>query len=238
TLSRKDKKSMKRREKLSQSQDMVADIGDIGDFEDLTALSNSIAVKASSSSGAPSAAASMSGGADLSGALQKAVSALMGGETNGKKGKKRSTAEYDTDGLQNHRRPVPSTDDYASDEGGAFGADDDDDLMETFARKKKEFAKKKVEHYTAPARIGGREEVVADGAKRAASYEIMSNRGLTPHRKKSNRNPRVKKREAFAKAVVARKGQVRDVISGSDVAYGGEATGIKSNLSRSRRIGT
>jgi U3 small nucleolar RNA-associated protein 3 len=66
----------------------------------------------------------------------------------------------------------------------------------------------------------------------------MTNRGLVPHRKKSNRNPRVKKREAFAKAVIARKGQVQDIKSGSATNYGGELTGIKANLSRSRKIGT
>ena len=240
TLSRKDKKAMKRREKLSQSQDMVADMGDIGDFEELEALSSSIAARAAGADGVGSSGVSSSSrgasGADLSSALQKAVSALTGGSS-----KKRSLdGDDDLSDSKHRRRMAPSFDedeDYAVPED--FGDDDDeDDLMETFARKKKEFVQKKTEHYTAPVRVGGREELVKDGAKRAASYEIMSNRGLTPHRKKSNRNPRVKKREAFAKAVVARKGQVREVVSGSTVAYGGEATGIKANLSRSRRIGS
>jgi U3 small nucleolar RNA-associated protein 3 len=68
---------------------------------------------------------------------------------------------------------------------------------------------------------------------------MIKNKGLTPHRKKANRNPRVKKREAYHKAVVARKGQVRESVGGAaGDGYGGELTGIKSNLSRSRRLST
>jgi hypothetical protein len=223
---------------------MVTDMGDIGDLEDLEALSNSISSRAAGGSGAgaaPSGAASGASGADMASALQKAVSALTGG-----RGTKRGAASgAEEEDVSSHRRRLAPSASYDDDEygdddmmGGGDEDDDGDDLMESFARKKKEFVKKKAEHYTAPARVGGREDVVEDGAKRAASYEIMSNRGLTPHRKKSNRNPRVKKREAFAKAVVARKGQVREVVSGSTVAYGGESTGIKANLSRSRRIGS
>ena len=68
-------------------------------------------------------------------------------------------------------------------------------------------------------------------------YEIMKNRGLTPHRKKENRNPRVKKRHQYEKAIVRRKGQVREVIAGAAGSYGGELTGIKANIARSRKIG-
>lgn len=123
------------------------------------------------------------------------------------------------------RRPVPE------DDGG-------DDLLEEFSSRKKDFIQKKKGFYTAPSRVGGRDEVVPEGHKRGISYEIMANKGLTPHRKKANRNPRVKKREMYAKAVVARKGQVRDVISGAAGVYGGEKTGIKANVSRSRKLAT
>jgi Sas10 C-terminal domain len=55
------------------------------------------------------------------------------------------------------------------------------------------------------------ERLRRSGGRRGASYEIIKNRGLTPHRNKLARNPRVKKREAYRKAVIRRKGQVRDV---------------------------
>ena len=110
------------------------------------------------------------------------------------------------------------------------------DLVDAFARRKKEYLLKKKEHYEPEKRFGGREDALPVSGKRAASYEIMKNRGLTPHRKKENRNPRVKKRHAYEKAIVRRKGQVREVIEGG-AAYGGELTGIKANISRGRKIG-
>jgi U3 small nucleolar RNA-associated protein 3 len=64
----------------------------------------------------------------------------------------------------------------------------------------------------------------------------MKNKGLIAHKKKENRNARVKKRNQYDKAVKARRGQVRDVISGAAGAYGGEMTGIKANLARSRKF--
>jgi hypothetical protein len=124
--------------------------------------------------------------------------------------------------------------DYGEEE---YGSDDGENLLEDFSTKKKKFLAEKKAHYTAEPQYAGYQETVAEGGKRAASYEIIKNKGLTPHRKKANRNPRVKKREMFEKAVIRRKGQVRDVVSGAAGAYGGELTGIKSNLARSRKIG-
>jgi hypothetical protein len=48
-----------------------------------------------------------------------------------------------------------------------------------------------------------------EDSKRAITYQIKKNRGLTPHKKKELRNPRVKHRMKFRKAVIRRKGQVR-----------------------------
>jgi U3 small nucleolar RNA-associated protein 3 len=74
--------------------------------------------------------------------------------------------------------------------------------------------------------------------ERAISKTIMKNRGLVAHKSKLNRNPRVKKREQYRKALVRRKGQVREVRTDEGHKYGGEETGIKSGLSRSRKLGT
>lgn len=74
--------------------------------------------------------------------------------------------------------------------------------------------------------------------ERAISKTIMKNRGLVAHKSKLNRNPRVKKREQYRKALVRRKGHVRDVRTDEGHRYGGEETGIKSGLSRSRKLGT
>lgn len=44
--------------------------------------------------------------------------------------------------------------------------------------------------------------------KRPITYQIAKNKGLTPHRKKELRNPRVKHRMKYRKAKIRRKGQV------------------------------
>jgi U3 small nucleolar RNA-associated protein 3 len=72
--------------------------------------------------------------------------------------------------------------------------------------------------------------------ERAAARHIIKNRGLVAHKKKINRNPRVKKREQFRKALIRRKGAVREVRKDEGHRYGGEETGIKINLSRSRKL--
>jgi len=72
--------------------------------------------------------------------------------------------------------------------------------------------------------------------ERAISRTIMKNRGLVAHKAKINRNPRVKKREQYRKALIRRKGAVREVRQGEMGKYGGEGTGIKSAISRSRKL--
>uniref|UniRef100_A0A7S2WK05 Sas10 C-terminal domain-containing protein n=1 Tax=Mucochytrium quahogii TaxID=96639 RepID=A0A7S2WK05_9STRA len=72
--------------------------------------------------------------------------------------------------------------------------------------------------------------------KRYANYKILKNKGLTPHRKKDERNPRVKRRKKFEQKVKQRKGQVMEQRERSDV-YTGESTGLRTNLVASRRPG-
>ncbi|RYG64554.1 hypothetical protein EON64_13750, partial [archaeon] len=115
--------------------------------------------------------------------------------------------------------------------------DEEGGIFEDFVDKKKAFISKKKEHYMPAPRYAGEEHTVEEGEKRGASYGIIKNRGLTPHRKKENRNPRVKKRMAFEKALVRRKGAVREAGERADVGYKGELTGIKANLAHSRKMG-
>lgn len=125
------------------------------------------------------------------------------------------------------------------DEDDDFGGEEDgENLFEDFSSKKKQFLAEKKKHYTAEPKYGGFQDAVTSGAKRAASYEIIKNKGLTPHRKKEDRNGRVKKRGQYEDALTRRKGAHREVITGAAGAYAGETTGIKSGLARSRKIGT
>jgi U3 small nucleolar RNA-associated protein 3 len=90
------------------------------------------------------------------------------------------------------------------------------------------------------AREGGRvvetEQIGADG-KRKITYQIQKNKGLTPHRKKEVRNPRVKKRMAYDAAKKKLKSQ-KAVYSGGEGrgGYKGELTGIKPGLVKSVKL--
>ena len=52
------------------------------------------------------------------------------------------------------------------------------------------------------------EDAENEGEKRAITYQIAKNKGLTPHRKKEQRNPRVKHRNKYRKAKIRRRGAV------------------------------
>lgn len=217
TLSRKEKKAMKRQRSESQRLDSLTDIGDIGDIDDLDDFVGVGKGKSKSNSDS-----SFNLGANAE-ALQKAASVFK---------KFDDFAQENEKSLKRRRAP-----DFSMDEIDLADTNEFDGLVEDFSRRKKDFEAKKKSHYSAEPRFGGLGDgEVDDGKKRAASYEIIKNRGLTPHRKKSNRNPRVKKREMYAKALSARKGQVRDVITGQVGRYSGEDTGIKAGVAKSRKI--
>mmetsp|Transcript_31878 Transcript_31878/g.101497 ORF Transcript_31878/g.101497 Transcript_31878/m.101497 type:complete len:160 (-) Transcript_31878:554-1033(-) len=110
------------------------------------------------------------------------------------------------------------------------------DFMDLILREKERQKAEKAGKYAVRKRK--RDESTKDGDKRGATYQIIKNRGLTPHKSKMNRNPRVKKREQYRKALIRRKGAVRNLREGEAGAYGGEQSGINARVSRSRKIGT
>ena len=74
-------------------------------------------------------------------------------------------------------------------------------------------------------------------APRPASYAMLKNRGLAPTRSREQRNPRLKQRSRYERAVKrlssARGGALR---ADTSRPYPGEATGIRTNLSKSVRF--
>ncbi|XP_050350565.1 something about silencing protein 10 [Nymphalis io] len=79
-------------------------------------------------------------------------------------------------------------------------------------------------------------EVITEvGDKREITYQIAKNKGLTPYRKKEQRNPRVKHKLKYRKAKIRRKGAVRE--PRTEISkYGGEPSGIKANVKKSIKI--
>lgn len=74
-------------------------------------------------------------------------------------------------------------------------------------------------------------------SKRAITYKMAKNKGLTPHRKKEQRNPRVKHKERYRKALIRRKGAVRQPRKELK-KYSGEISGIKATVVKSIKIKT
>ncbi|CAD0096896.1 unnamed protein product [Aureobasidium vineae] len=126
---------------------------------------------------------------------------------------------------------------------GEKSIDDDEDyydMVASKAAKKKSDKAAEAAAFKAAAAEGGRvvevEEVGADG-KRAITYAIEKNKGLTPHRKKDVRNPRVKKRKKFEEKK-KKLASIKPVYKGGEGrgGYGGELTGIKKGLVRSTKL--
>ncbi|XP_018404502.1 PREDICTED: something about silencing protein 10 [Cyphomyrmex costatus] len=74
-----------------------------------------------------------------------------------------------------------------------------------------------------------------EDAKRAITYQMAKNRGLTPYRKKELRNPRVKHRNKYRKALIRRKGAVREVRK-ELTRYAGEISGIKAGVKKGIKL--
>ena len=75
---------------------------------------------------------------------------------------------------------------------------------------------------------------LGEGESRKATQKILKNRGLVPSRPKENRNPRVKKRRRYEKALKNRKGQVAALRTNEADQYMGEKSGIRSDVTHSR----
>ncbi|XP_077582099.1 something about silencing protein 10 [Stigmatopora nigra] len=83
-------------------------------------------------------------------------------------------------------------------------------------------------------KVNGVGELDPEG-KRSITYQMFKNKGLTPKRKKIDRNPRVKHREKYRRAKIRRKGQVREVRR-EETRYSGEMSGIRAGVKKSIKL--
>ncbi|KAF2716644.1 hypothetical protein K431DRAFT_289229 [Polychaeton citri CBS 116435] len=128
-------------------------------------------------------------------------------------------------------------------EGEGAAADSEDDYYDMVAArssKKKSDKAALAEAQKKAALQGGQvvqEETVGTDGKRKISYLIEKNRGLTPHRKKDVRNPRVKKRKKYDEKK-KKLSSIKPVYKGGEGrgGYGGEMTGIKKGLVKSTKL--
>ncbi|XP_073441617.1 something about silencing protein 10 isoform X2 [Dendrobates tinctorius] len=124
------------------------------------------------------------------------------------------------------KRPIPEPDDDS-------GMDEDDALKYYRMMENRLMQKRKpVEEQT--TEVASSEETDPN-AKRAITYQIAKNKGLTPKRRKIDRNPRVKHREKFRRAKIRRKGQVREVRK-EEARYSGEVSGIRAGVKKSIKL--
>ncbi|KAK7690394.1 hypothetical protein QCA50_007052 [Cerrena zonata] len=125
------------------------------------------------------------------------------------------------------------------DEGGSGDESGDDGYYELVKRQTREKKDRKKAEYDA-VKAAERAELMADetaNGPRSLTRAILKNKGLTPHRSKSVRNPRVKKRQRYEKAKKKVSSQ-KAVYKGGLAAtgkYEGEKTGI-SKVIKSVRL--
>ncbi|KAF1972926.1 Sas10/Utp3 family protein [Bimuria novae-zelandiae CBS 107.79] len=117
------------------------------------------------------------------------------------------------------------------------------DMVAARSNAKQEEKASRAAAYKIAAQSGGvvvPEETIDQDGRRQISYAIEKNKGLTPHRAKQNRNPRVKKKLKYEKSKKKLKSMkpVFDAAKKSQggAHYGGELTGIKKGLVRSRKL--
>ncbi|KAK8066085.1 Sas10 C-terminal domain-containing protein [Apiospora hydei] len=134
------------------------------------------------------------------------------------------------------------SDDEEKEVADSMRKDQDEEYYDMIAAKGSQNKAEKAARKEALANAGRADQVVekeeiGEDGRRIITYQIEKNKGLTPHRKKDVRNPRLKKRLKYAKAQKKLK-SMKATYSGGEArgGYGGEATGIKGNLIKSTKL--
>ncbi len=148
---------------------------------------------------------------------------------------------------ENRARATANADEALDDDEGSITGQalNDDaneyyDMLVSNSKQKKTNKKTRADAYAEAARLGAQvyeEEQVGPDGKRKITYAIEKNKGLQPKRNKDVRNPRVKKRKKYDEKM-KKLSSMRPVYKGGEGrgGYGGEATGIKTNVVKSIKL--
>ncbi|KPP71114.1 something about silencing protein 10-like [Scleropages formosus] len=112
---------------------------------------------------------------------------------------------------------------------------DEEAALRFYREVEKRLKQKRKRKQPQPMEILEEEEDVDPDSKRGITYQMAKNKGLTPKRKKIDRNPRVKHREKFRRAKIRRRGQVQEVHKEME-RYGGEISGIRAGVKKSIKL--
>jgi len=218
-VSRSEKKARNRRERERQRFTALGDIG--GAVDDIAAT---LRDEAAAPLAAPGSSASVLQARQQAG-MERFAKEVRGAAV---RAGKRSRADEEDDVIGG---------------GEDLGGDGEDDLYAAAARKaaerrsgRRKERESRFEDRAAAARASVVAEPGAQSSKREITREIRTNRGLTKYRKKEDRNPRVANRRKAEQQAKRRKSAVPDARREDDAGYGGEATGVRGNITRSRII--
>jgi U3 small nucleolar RNA-associated protein 3 len=261
-MSKAEKKMRKARAREVERWDSLAELEQFGDLDVLTkklddadVSGKTLSRKSSGMGGISSSKADLAASRSARG-VERSASAAVGSKRSRGSDNADEDDEHDSDrplGLSKQRKSFHSSnddDDDDEEEEGRMGMGEEEDplytaLAQAAAHKKaKKVAQREAEKDATSEYVRERaDEFLDEGTargphgKRSVSREIMKNRGLTKYRSKIERNPRVHNRVKAAKFAMRRKGQVvsmRDPSEGD--RYGGEVTGIRTNVIKSRKI--
>ena len=96
--------------------------------------------------------------------------------------------------------------------------------------------KRKLDNVREPVVQEYYDDSLREGSKRSVTYQIEKNKGLTRHRPKKMRNPRVKYRLQAEKAERRLKDTGHRAVKDQKKPYSGEAGGIRKAVKRSTNL--